>query len=147
MNKTIILLAFLSGCVQTSMINQSMVGEPPANADEAIRIISNEYRLAFDPSVSWYSHGLGVRCDNPSAWYHENAHGCIDGIYYQDTQEIAVSAYWAEQGIHYTAISHEMCHHKSFLETGDTDGKHTGPCFVEGGIVDAMNQKLASMGM
>lgn len=145
--KHIVILALLSGCAGSyTKIDFSKVGEAPMRADEAINVIAADYGLKYQPNVYWY--GSGFSCpDQDYAWVPDGLDFCVDGVFNEWTQDIAVSNYGLTMPIYRTALAHELCHQKSWEESGEPDERHIGPCFESGGIVDKENQKLYEMGM
>lgn len=141
--KTIIILAFLSGCVQTSWIDQSKIGDAPPNADQAINIIAADYGLRAQPNVFWY--GKGFDCTKYKYSWLNREGQCVQGVFFDWTQEIAVSNMGMTMPISRTGLAHELCHQLEWEQTGDSDINHSGECFKSGGTVEQENQKLAEM--
>ncbi len=143
MKKLIFVLA-VSGCAQgLTWIDESKIGTAPENSQKVINLVTADYKLKVQPNVTWYGKGFDCK-DIPYAWVDNGE--CVYGAFFASTQEIAISNMGLVGPIHKTPIAHELCHQMLFEAHEDLDGNHTGRCFVEGGIVDKENEKLASLG-
>jgi len=99
--------------------------DAPAGADRATEMIENYLAMPEATTVYWY--GKSMDCHDGTGWVHEGQ--CINGVYYEWSQEAAVSV-MNGAAIHDTPLVHELCHAYQQYKTGNSDGNHTGDCFV-----------------
>ena len=141
----------VASCAGGSRIEAWRAGDPPPGAEDAVKMIENEYRLIHVPELTWYG-GAGLDCvDNPNAWCiggtcRSSNTDCADGVFFDWTQELAVSNHHGAPPSQ-TALAHELWHQKLFEETGYSDQDHKDDGFQPGGAVQTMREHLAAEGL
>lgn len=119
------LLVLLASCGDNTAPNYTM---KPRQAEAMDLVWFGVYTKNIDPPlVNWVEGG---RLNCPGGMSFMSTDGtCAFGEFTDWNYTIHV-AWLPGQKFSDVSFAHELCHAKAWAETSDSDGGHTGPCFV-----------------